>query len=351
MTRHYDDGPGALQEGSGQSHDGPGAPRGLPGTPGDAPGTLHYAHGITAIDSGYVRPMLDAIHLVEEQGRIAVVDSGCNASVPAVLHALAVRGLDASCVDWILLTHVHLDHAGGAGLLLQSCPNARVAVHPRGARHMIDPRRLMAGTIEVYGEEAARRMYGDIVPIPAQRIVEVRDGDRIELAGRVFAVLDTPGHARHHVCYHDLKSDSVFVGDTFGLSYRELDDGERQAIFPATTPVQFDPPALRASIDRLLALQPQALFLTHYGRVHEVARLGARLRAMVDDFERLAIAHADAGPRRARLLREGVQAILLAEAREQGWPLAPDRVLVLFRDDVPLNASGLESWLDARSAG
>ncbi len=227
-----------------------------------APGTLRYAHGITAIDSGYVRPMLDAIHLVEEDGRVAVVDSGCNASVPRVLDALAAIGLDAGRVDWILLTHVHLDHAGGAGLLLRSCPNARVAVHPRGARHMTDPSRLMAGTIAVYGEEAARRMYGEIVPIPAQRIVEAREGDRLQLGERVFAVLDTPGHARHHVCYHDLKSNSVFVGDTFGLSYRELDDGDRQAIFPATTPVQFEPDALRASIDRLVAMAPDALFLT-----------------------------------------------------------------------------------------
>jgi glyoxylase-like metal-dependent hydrolase (beta-lactamase superfamily II) len=319
-----------------------------PGARAHAPGTLCYEHGITAIDSGYVRPMLDAIHLVEQNGRVAVVDSGCNASVPAVLHALDVMGLDTGCVDWILLTHVHLDHAGGAGLLLQSCPNARVAVHPRGARHMVDPGRLMAGTIAVYGEDAARRMYGDIVPIPADRIVEAREGDRIELAERRFTVLDTPGHARHHVCYHDDRSNGVFVGDTFGLSYRELDDGTRQTIFPATTPVQFDPAALRTSIDRLLALHPDALYLTHYGRVHDVARLGTRLHAMVADFERLAIAHADAGPRRARLLREGVQAILLTEAREQDWPLSADQVLELFRDDVPLNAAGLESWLEAR---
>ncbi len=161
-------------------------------------------------------------------------------------------------------------------------------------------------------------------------------------------MLDTPGHARHHVCYHDLKSNSVFVGDTFGLSYRELDDGDRQAIFPATTPVQFEPDALRASIDRLVAMAPDALFLTHYGRVHEVARLAVRLRRMVDAFEALAREHASAGARRTELLCAGVRRVLLDEARDQHWPLTTEQVLELFRDDVPLNAAGLESWLDAR---
>ncbi len=159
------------------------------------PSSIDYGHGIAAVDSGFVRPMLDAVHLVVEGDRAAVVDTASNESVPHVLAALAERGLPAAQVDWVMLTHVHLDHAGGAGAMMARFPNARLAVHPRGARHMIDPSRLTAATIEVYGAEAARRMYGDIVPVPAGRVVEMPDGATLSLNGRHFEFLDTPGHA------------------------------------------------------------------------------------------------------------------------------------------------------------
>ncbi len=310
-------------------------------------GELDYAHGISAIDSGYGRPMLDAVHLVIEDGRAAVVDTGCNDSVPRILAALAARGIAPAQVDWVLLTHVHLDHAGGAGLLIEQLPAARLAVHPRGARHMIDPARLMQGTIAVYGEAQARRMYGELVPVPAQRVVEVADGAVLRLGRRSFQVLDTPGHARHHVCYLDERSGHLFTGDTFGVSYRELDDGGRCAIFPATTPVQFDPPALHASIDRILALRPEALYLTHFGQVRDVPRLGADLHRLVEAHAELGRQLRGAGAQRKQLLREGLRALLLDEARHQGWKLPPEQVLALFEADVGLNADGIESWLDS----
>ena len=120
---------------------------------------IDYEHGVSAIDSGYVRPMLAAVHLIVEGGRAAIVDTGTNDSVPAVLEALAARGVPPGNVDWVMLTHVHLDHAGAAGLLARHLPNARVTVHPRGARHMVDPSRLLAGTVAVYGEQATREIW------------------------------------------------------------------------------------------------------------------------------------------------------------------------------------------------
>ena len=312
---------------------------------------IDYEHGITAIDSGYGRPMLDAIHIVIEDGRAAVVDTGNNASVPRVLNALSRRGIAPGQVDWILLTHVHLDHAGGAGLLLRHLPQARVAVHPRGARHMADPARLMAGTIEVYGEATARALYGEIVPIPADRLLEAREDDELPMAGRAFRVLDTPGHARHHVCYVDSRTGHAFTGDTFGLSYRELDVGARHAIFPATTPTQFEPAALHHSIDRLLALRPQALYLTHFGQVRDIPRLGADLHRLVDAHAALAERwRGESGPARTQGLQEGLRAVLLAESARQDWPLPEERLLALFADDLRLNAAGLEAWLDAARA-
>ncbi|HLT26666.1 MAG TPA: MBL fold metallo-hydrolase [Zeimonas sp.] len=318
------------------------------------PAFIDYEHGITAIDSGFERPMLDAVHLVVEGDRAALVDTASNASLPRVLAVLAAKGLSAEQVDWVLLTHVHLDHAGGAGLYLRHFPNARLTVHPRGARHMIDPTRLVAGTVAVYGAEEAERMYGEIVPAPAERVVETPDGASVSLNGRRFEFLDTPGHARHHVCIVDERSGHVFAGDTFGLSYRELDVDGRPSIFPSTTPVQFDPPALHASIDRLLARRPGAVYVTHFGQVRDVQRCG-------DDLHRLVDAHAEVarecerdglqGEARAQRLREGVRAIVLDEARRQRWPLDRSALLALFDLDIRLNAAGLQSWLDSRAAG
>lgn len=310
------------------------------------PSVIDYEHGISAIDSGFGRPLLDAIHLVVEEGRAALVDTGTNASLPLVLDALAAKGLQPQQVDYVMLTHIHLDHAGGAGALMRALPNAVLTVHPRGARHMADPARLVAGTIAVYGEEQARAMYGEILPIPVDRILETPEGATIRLGEREFAFLDTPGHARHHVCIRDSRSGHVFAGDMFGLSYRELDVGGRPFAFPTTTPTQFEPAAMHASIDRLLALRPGAIYVTHYGRVRDVPRLGADLHRLVDAHVAAAQQHRDAGAGRHARIRAALADILLDEARRQGWEMAPDGLLRLMANDLDLNAQGLCAWLD-----
>ena len=124
-----------------------------------------FGHGIYALDSGYFRDEFDAVHLVVEAGRVAVIDTSTQYAVPRILGALSALGLGPDAVDWILLTHVHLDHAGGAGALLRHCPNARVTVHPRGSRHLIDPSKLWAAVCEVYGKPMAEKEYGGLDPI------------------------------------------------------------------------------------------------------------------------------------------------------------------------------------------
>ena len=204
---------------------------------------IDYEFGISAIDSGYQRPRLDAIHLIVEGGRAAVVDTGVNSSVPRVLEALRAKGIAPGHVDYVILTHIHLDHAGGAGLLMSHLPNAMLTVHPYGARHMIDPAKLIASSLAVYGAQAMENLYGHIMPVPRERVMETPHGSSIRLNGRDIAFYDTPGHARHHVCALDAKSGHVFAGDTFGLSYRELDCDGRQFIMPTSSPTQFDPAA------------------------------------------------------------------------------------------------------------
>ena len=311
------------------------------------PSVTEYGHGISAIDSGFGRPLLDAIHLIVEGDRAALVDTGTNASLPLVLATLADQGLAPEQVDYVILTHVHLDHAGGAGALMRALPNARLTVHPRGARHMADPARLVAGTVAVYGEAEARRMYGEILPVPVARILETPDGTRLRLGGRELVVLDTPGHARHHVCIRDGRSGHVFAGDIFGLSYRELDLDGRQFVFPSTTPVQFDPAAMHVSIDRLLALRPEAIYVTHYGQVRDVPRLGADLHRLVDAHVDAALRHRNAGAGRHAGIRSALAEILLAEARRQGWRMASKALLELMAVDLDLNAQGLGAWLDS----
>ena len=130
-----------------------------------------YGNGIYAFDSGYVLPILAAIHLIVDHGRVAFVDTGSKDSLPNARLALQKLGLDDSAVDYVILTHIHIDHAGGAGHLMREFPQARLVVHPRGARHMAEPAKLVAGVTAVYGEEYVARVYGDILPIPAERII------------------------------------------------------------------------------------------------------------------------------------------------------------------------------------
>lgn len=310
---------------------------------------IDYPNGISAVDSEYLRSGLDAIHLIIDSGRCAIVDTGANSSVPRVMEALAAKGIEPEAVDYVVLTHVHLDHAGGAGLLMAGLPNATLTVHPRGARHMSDPSRLMQGTIDVYGEPSARAMYGELVPVPTERILETPHGTSIRLGGRELLFLDTPGHARHHVSVVDSGSGDIFTGDTFGLSYRELDCDGKQFVFPTTSPVQFDPEAEHRSLELLASHKPAAIYVTHFSRVQEVKRLATDMHRLVDAHAELALRVRDAGPERGRLLQEGVARLVLGEAERYRWKLPAERILEVFSNDIELNALGLEAWLDAQT--
>lgn len=304
-------------------------------------------HGIHAIDTGFQRPGFDAAWLIVEQGRAALIDCGTALAVDTILHDIKAAGLAPDAVDWLILTHVHLDHAGGAGALLPHLPNARVLVHPRGAPHMIDPTRLIAGATAVYGEAEMARSYGRIEPIPAARVQTAEEGLRVQLAGRELICLDTPGHALHHICIHDPVSASIFTGDTFGISYRELDTPNGVFIFPTTTPVQFDPHALKASIQRLVALQPQRACLTHFGSVGNVERCAEVLLELIDCMVEAALACTDATDRHAALVA-ALDDLYVPRAMAHSG-LDAETVRQLLALDIELNAQGLAVWLDRRT--
>ena len=304
-------------------------------------------HGIHVIDTGFYRPFYDAAYLMVEAGRAAFIDTGTNFGVPRLLAALAAVGLATDVVDWLIVSHVHLDHAGGAGLLMQSLPNARLLVHERGARHMIDPSALFEGARAVYGDAEMARSYGTLVAVAAERVLATRDGMTIELAGRPLEFLDTPGHARHHHAVWDERSRGFFTGDTFGISYREFDVDGRPWLLPSTVPTQFEPEPLKATVRRLLGFDPVWAYLTHYGRVGGVARAGASMIEQIDGMVRVgqACRHVPPGQRHAAL-RDGIARLYLDHLQAHGCAMPAAQALELLEMDVELNAQGLGVWLD-----
>ena len=209
--------------------------------------------------------------MIVQDGRAAIVDSASNASVPRILGALAALDIAPEAVDWVLLTHIHPRPRRRCRQPdVRAPPQARLLVHPRGLRHMIDPGKLWEATCAVYGPErafdphTARAGAGRAHRAGHRR---PRNPWQPHAAG-----VRHPGHARHHICIWDSVARAFFTGDTFGLSYRELDVDGRAFVVPTTTPTQFDPEGMHASIDRMLAMRPQAMYLTHYSRVGEVDR-------------------------------------------------------------------------------
>ncbi|WP_425509435.1 MBL fold metallo-hydrolase [Xanthomonas cannabis] len=300
---------------------------------------------IHTIDTGFGGVQFDAAYLIVEAHRAAFVDCGTSHSVPHLLAALQAAELTPAQVEWLILTHVHLDHAGGAGALLQYLPNARVLVHPRGAPHLVDPTRLIAGATAVYGQAEMARSYGAIVPVPAERVVEAADGHCVQLGERALLTRDTPGHARHHLCVWDARSRSWFTGDTFGLSYRQLDSAQGAFILPTSSPVQFEPDAMLQSIARLMDTDPQAMYLTHYGRVESPAPLAQALVQQIHAMTEIALGCVSRADRH-RCLVAALTELYLERARQHGCLLDDAGVEQLLGTDIELNAQGLACWLD-----
>jgi len=299
---------------------------------------------IHTLDALYYQPELASIHLLVSNDRVAIIDTGTQYSVPQVEDSLSKLSLDYRNVDYVVLTHIHLDHAGGAGALMALCENATLVVHPRGARHMVDPAKLVAGASAVYGEEEFGRLYGDITPVDAHRIVEPQDGEIIDFAGRPLLFLDSPGHASHHHCIVDINSHSVFTGDTLGIAYPALRTEDTLFVMPTTTPVQFNPNALHDSIDKVMSHDPKTLYLTHYGPISPTTKMIAGLHEQIDDYVMLTEQAADQNDDFLPILTTQIQEYLIRRCMNEVSGLDENFVRKWVGLDAKLNAQGLAFW-------
>jgi glyoxylase-like metal-dependent hydrolase (beta-lactamase superfamily II) len=297
---------------------------------------------LRTIDSEYVQSELAACYLRVQEDEAAFIETNTARAVPRLLHALEAEGLSPEQVRWVIVTHVHLDHAGGASALLSACPNATLVAHPRAARHLIDPARLVASATAVYGADVFDAMYGSIEPVPERRVRVVEDGDEIALGTASFRFLHTRGHANHHFVVHDPARSTVYTGDTFGLVYPQLQRGGRLA-FASTSPTDFDAAEARRSIERILALDTRSVCLTHFGEYEDRERIASQLLAWIDRSERLVEEAVGLEPDDAeRHIRDGLEIALQEAVRSAGVELRPaDRSLLEL--DLALNAQGL-AW-------
>eukprot|EP01127_Copromyxa_protea_P011860 TRINITY_DN3025_c0_g1_i2.p1 TRINITY_DN3025_c0_g1~~TRINITY_DN3025_c0_g1_i2.p1 ORF type:complete len:271 (-),score=46.12 TRINITY_DN3025_c0_g1_i2:260-1072(-) len=243
---------------------------------------------ITTIDCRYMnRANCAAAYMISHQQEVAFVDNNTNGSVPLLLSALKNTGLSPKHVKYIIITHIHLDHAGGTSALAKACPYATILAHPRAAPHLVDPTRIIAGAKSVYGEAMFNEVYGNIEAIPSERVVQIADGAKLNLGSSELEFIHTRGHAKHHMVVHDMSSKSVITGDTFGVSYfpffKEL-GGKQGVLFPSSSPVDFEPDEAHISIEKILATKAERAYPTHFGVWEDLPRGAKMLHDGIDFF-------------------------------------------------------------------
>lgn len=285
-------------------------------------------------------------YVIDEE-QLTLIETGPSPSIPHIVEGLEQLGHSAQDVAYIIVTHIHLDHAGGAGLLLKQCPNAKVVVHPKGARHLSNPSRLVAGAKAVYGERFSP-LFDPVVPIDAERLLVKGEGDSLQIGpGCMLEFWDSPGHANHHFAIIDPISNGIFSGDTAGILYEQL--AKEQILFslPSTSPNQFDPDNMRQSVNRMKAAKFTYAFYGHFGMTDKPEQAFSQSLEWLDIFmEQAGISfsrkesHIDLAAR----LKERVSLVLA----EKGIP-ENHEVYMLIELDLMVSAMGLLDYLNKNS--
>ena len=298
---------------------------------------------ITTIDTEYIGlPQMTAAYLLVDGTEAAFVETNTTHAVPRLLASLADCNLTPQDVKFVVITHVHLDHAGGASALMKACPHATLLAHPRAAVHAIDPTKLVSSARQVYGDEAFDEMYGTIEGIDKRRVRALADNETFTLGNSTLSVIHTRGHANHHFCVLDPTSEGIFTGDAFGLVYPALQAGGRWAL-PSTSPTDFDAEAAKDSVRRIVGSGMRTAYLTHYGGFSDLVVIGEQLVEQLDDYGAIvedAMTSGVDGDAPKQMCRQRVAAIfdryLTTPERKQA--VKPDGLLAM---DLDLNAQGV----------
>lgn len=305
-------------------------------------------HSRVTIDCDFI-PEFTAAYLRIAGDECAFIETHTSHAVPKLLATLSAHGKRPEQVRWIVVTHAHLDHAGGAGTLLAKCPNATLLAHPRAARHLVDPSKLVASATSVYGKERFAKLYGTIDPIAQERVRALEDGATFELGDATLSVHHTAGHAKHHFVVDDPKISTVFTGDTLGLAYPVLQRGARFAI-ASTSPTDFDPIEARKSIAKVLSLGEEAACLTHYDEVKDLDEVATQLHGWIDRseawLERAASSDESVQVMHTRIAAD-LRLALDVEAKRLGLVLGATD-WELLSTDIDLNAQGIAFVADKK---
>jgi glyoxylase-like metal-dependent hydrolase (beta-lactamase superfamily II) len=326
---------------------------------------------IETLDLDFQRSHFVSCHLIRSGTTAALVDVGAARNASQICAALAQRNIEKAQVKYVFVTHIHLDHAGGAGLLLKDhFPNAKLVVHPLGAAHMVTPAKLEAGARAVYGDAVFDAVYGALIPVPKEKILIADENlflselesssqpskslsssnshfDQQHSPSKNWQIIDSPGHARHHYCLLGARERAIFTGDTFGLSYPELIHNGIPFLFPTTTPTAFEPEKLKASIDKIAASGADKAYLTHFGCLQDPKKWASTLKDRVDALVRLTQSVATfefSTSQRRTKLHKLIANWVDEELREHGVTEPERRALLDF--DIELNTQGLLVWLE-----
>ncbi|HLJ67352.1 MAG TPA: MBL fold metallo-hydrolase [Chloroflexota bacterium] len=276
--------------------------------------TTPFDAGLTLIDLGFQRlPGVIASYLVESAGERALLEVGPTSTIETLLAGLTQSGVQPESISKVLVTHIHLDHAGAAGTFLRRFPRAHLYVHAAGLPHLVDPSRLLASATRIYGE-MMDVLWGDVEPVPADRVTALADGDVVTVGDRQLRALHTPGHASHHVVFHDEQSREVFTGDVAAVRLPDF-----AYVRPPTPPPELDLELWTQSLQRLSDLAPRRLYLTHFGPFDDVDRhlqqVGERLGAW-EHLLRRAVAAGQDRPAMVDTLRQYGDRELLTETND-----------------------------------
>jgi glyoxylase-like metal-dependent hydrolase (beta-lactamase superfamily II) len=278
--------------------------------------------------------------------KVALIETGPTPGTVHIKDALKDLGIPPEKVDFIIVTHIHLDHAGGAGIMARDLPQAKVFVHPRGARHLVEPARLVAGARAIYGD-SFERLFGEVLPIPGERVITPADGEKLDLGGgRVLTFYHTPGHARHHFVIYDQVSRGIFSGDALGVRFQALSSlvGFDYTL-PSTPPSEFDPAGAIETFDRIGMLDLDYIYFTHYGRAGGVSTILARLQEQVKTFEALGRMVFDTGGG-SREIEEALWEMVMGQLAGYGLKDRAFPAIKFLELDLRLNAEGINHYLE-----